>query len=359
MEENKEEMVTSEEVVENINAVNTVKNSEVVEVSNPKDKEETKTEENKKKSNNNKSSILLIIIIAIVVVASCVGVFCLLNNNNNTKDNKEEKTEENTSILFTEKDLPRIDASLATQPLTDSFIKDFTGKTTKEMKVEYSNTHPGYVKLINNEADLIVVTQPSDEELELAKKNNVELEVTKVVHEAFVFFTNINNKVDSLTLEQIQDIYSGKITNWNQVGGEKAKIIAFQRPVNSGSQTGLLNLVMQGKKVKIPTSTEKIEDMAGIIDYVADYDNGKNAIGYSYYYYAETMYKNDNVKYMGVNGVKPTTETIQNGTYPIRTAYYIVTRKGEKNENVLKLKDAMLSDRGQKVAKEAGYVPVK
>ena len=117
---------------------------------------------------------------------------------------------------------------------------------------------------------------------------------------------------------------------------------------------------MKGKTVKIPTVKESVYlDMAGIIDYVSDYKNGLDAIGFSYYYYANTMYKNDNLKYLKINGVEPNYDTIQTSKYPILTAYYIVTRKGETNKNVNKLKNAMLSKRGQMVASEAGYVPIK
>ena len=294
-----------------------------------------------------------VIVLILIIILSCGGLYLILTL---TKD-KEISDER---VLFTKDTLPRIDASLATQPLVDAFILDFTGKTTKELEVEYTNTHPGYVKLINNETDLIVVTEPSSEELELASNNNVELEVTKVVNEGFVFFVNKNNEVDSITFENLQRIYTGEITNWKSLGGPDKEIIAYQRPVNSGSQTGLLSLVMKGLPVKIPTVKESVElTMAGIVDYVSDYTNGLDAIGYSYYYYANEMYYNDNLKYLAINGVKPNYETIQDETYPILTAYYIVTRKDETNKNVIKLKEAMLSKRGQMVAKDAGYVPIK
>ncbi len=303
-----------------------------------------------KKSKRKK--ILIWILIILLMLISIASVYFLTD-----KLYQKDTIDDDTSILFTKDTLPRIDASLATQPLTDAFIKDFTGKTTDEVGITYSNTHPGYVKLINNEADLIVVTEPSKEELILAKEKGIELETTKVVNEGFVFFVNKDNPVDSVTLDEVRKIYAGEITNWKELGGNDKRIIAYQRPVNSGSQTGLLSLVMKDKAVKIPTTTEQIETMGGIIDIVSDYDNGIDAVGYSYYYYANVMYKNDNLKYLGINGVKPEYETIQNGTYPLLTAYYIVTRKGETNENVLKLKDAMLSRRGQMVAKKAGYVP--
>lgn len=311
-------------------------------------------EELNREQNSKKTGILSYAILLLLMIISCIIAYYFLI----VKSPKQEEISD--EILYTQDSLPRVDASLATQPLVDAFILDFTGKTTEDLGVEYSNTDPAYTKLINNEADLIVVTEPSEDELKRAQDANVELEVTKVVNEGFVFFVNKDNKVDSLTLEQIRKIYSGEITNWSEVGGDDAEIIAYQRPENSGSQTGLYSLVMKGIPVKARTPKEEVTlSMAGIIEYVSDYENGLDAIGYSYYYYANEMYYNENLKYLGINGVKPTYETIKDESYPILTAYYIVTRKDETNENVLKLKEDMLSKRGQEVATKAGYVPCK
>ena len=301
-----------------------------------------------------KSGVLGYVLLIMFMVLSCIVAYYFLI----VKAPKKEVVSD--EILYTKESLPRVDASLATQPLMDAFVLNFTGKTTEEMGVEYSNTDPAYTKLINNEADLIVVTEPSVDELQRASDANVELEVTKVVNEGFVFFVNKDNKVDSLTFEEIRRIYSGEITNWSEVGGADAEIVAYQRPENSGSQTGLYSLVMKDLPVKARTPKESVNlSMAGIIEYVSDYENGLDAIGYSYYYYANEMYYNENLKYLGINGVKPTYDTIKDESYPILTAYYIVTRKNETNENVLSLKENMLSDRGQEVATKAGYVPCK
>ena len=311
----------------------------------------------------------LAIIIIALALGSVVGVYFIIKANqkpeqvtvvDQPKETDPRFKADSKEILFTKDTLPRIDASLATQPLTDAFALNFTGKTTTDLGITYSNTHPGYVKLINNEADLIIVTEPSEDELKLAEEKGVELEVTKVVNEGFTFFVNKDNPVDNVKFDDLVKIYTGEITNWKDLDGNDAEIIAYQRPENSGSQTGLYNLVLKGKPVKIPTIKESVElTMAGIVDYVASYDNGLNSIGYGFYYYVNTMYYNENLKYLAVNGVKPTYETIQDGSYPILSAYYIVTRKGETNENVALLKQAMLSERGQKVASEAGYVPAK
>ncbi len=311
--------------------------------------------------------VLAVILIMALIVAGCIFAYFKLTKKEKTNGQEEAKKEEvSTEPLFSLEDYPKVDASLATQPLTNAFIKNFTGEEVDEKDLDYTNTHPGYVRLINDDVDLIVVTEPSEDELKLAEEKGVELEVIPVVKEGFVFYVNGNNKVDNLTLEQIQKIYTGEIKNWKEVGGDDEKIRAYQRPENSGSQTGMLSLVMKGLKLMEAPKEDMIETMLEIINVVSDYDNGKNSIGYSYYYYATTMYNEidsevaQGIKLLGVNGVKPTNETIQDGSYPIQTAYYIVIRKDEpENSNTRKLVEAMLSERGQQVAEEAGYVRVK
>ena len=98
----------------------------------------------------------------------------------------------------------------------------------------------------NHPVDLIIVTEPSDEEIEMAKKYNIEMLIKPVCYDAFVFITHKDNPVDNLTIEEIQKIYSGQITNWKEVGGNDEKIRAYQREENSGSQTAMEKLVMQG-----------------------------------------------------------------------------------------------------------------
>lgn len=295
-------------------------------------------------------NVLLVIIMILVIIACIVTYMCFTNDVEIIEPQKEE-------ILFSKENYPKVDGSTATLPLAEAFKADFTGTDINEVDVEHSKTHNAYVNLINGNADLILVTYPSEDEQKLAKDNNVELEIVPIVKEAFVFFVNKENPVENLTLSQIQNIYSGKTKNWKDVGGDDSKIVAYQRPENSGSQSGMLELVMKNVKMMRPTTETVSQSMADIIDVISDYDNGKNAIGYSYYYYATTMYTNDTMKLLSVNGIKPTYENIQTGLYDIQTAYYAVIRKDEsENSNARKLLNAMKSSRGQNVAKEAGYV---
>ena len=317
-----------------------------------------------KKQISKTTKIVLVILAIIICIAMYIGVMWYYKK---TQESKKSIVEEiSHEKLYDLATFPKIDASLATQPLTNAIVKDFTGGQDFDTSIlKYSNTHPGYVKLINDEVDLIVVTEPSEEELELAKQKGVELEVIPVVKEGFVFYVNSQNPVESLTKEQIQKIYTGEITNWKEVGGQDEKIKAFQRPINSGSQTGMLSLVMKGLKLMEAPKENLIGTMEEIINMVSSYQNGKNAIGYSYYYYATTMFETidetvaSNIKLLSIDGVKPNNQTIQDSSYPFTTAYYIVINKADTEDDASRiLANQLLSARGQKVAEEAGYVPV-
>ena len=307
------------------------------------------------------ANIITIVICLVIIALGYVAYKYFTNTNDLKNQNEPEQVEEkiSTEPLYTDKNYPKVDGSTATAPLAEAFEANFKGKKIDEVNVEHSKTHKAYEKLINKELDLILVTSPSEDEEKLAEKANVELEVTKVVNEGFVFFLNKNNPVDSLTVEQIKKIYSGEITNWKEVGGNDEEIIAYQRPNNSGSQTGMLDLVMKDKKIKEAPKEDIAMTMSEIIDAVSNYDNKESAIGYSYYYYANTMYLSDEIKLLKINGVEPNNDTIKNGEYPILTAYYIVNRKDDMSSEAESLKENMLSTRGQKVAEEAGYVPCK
>ena len=257
---------------------------------------------------------------------------------------------------------PKVDGSTVTIPLSEAIAAKLMNKSLEEVRpyVYHNKTHQAYVNLITKKADIIFVTSPSEEELDLAKQHNITLEVIPIVSEAFVFLVNADNPVKGLTFKQIQDIYAGKITNWNEVGGLDTPMVAYQRPVNSGSQTGFLDLVMTGLVPMTPPSERIVGGMGELIDAVASYNNAPDAIGYSYYYFVVDMWGNDKVKLLEVDGVYPDKKTISSGQYPIRTAYYAVIRADEpKNSSVRKTLAWILSDSGQQVAEGAGYVKVK
>ncbi len=257
---------------------------------------------------------------------------------------------------------PAIDGSTVTIPLSETLAAKLMNMPIEEARqyVAHSKTHEAYVNLIEGKVDLIFVTSPSEEELQLAKDNKVELEVIPVVSEAFVFLNAADNPVNELSIDQIQKIYTGEYTNWKEVGGDDIPIKAYQRPVNSGSQTGFLGLVMKDLEPMEAPSEQTIAGMGELIDIVSTYTNQPDGIGYSYYYYASAMWGNEKVKLLKINGIEPNNETIASGEYPIHTSYYAVIRSDEKkNSEARKIISYLLSKEGQDLAQEAGYVKVK
>ena len=263
--------------------------------------------------------------------------------------------------LFTLESLPTIDGSTVTIPMDEALVAKLTRKTVEEVRpyVLHNKTHEAYVNLIEGKADLIFVTSPSEGELALAASSGVEMEIVPIVSEAFIFLTHKDNPVSSLTFKQIVDIYSGSITKWSQVGGSDQEIVPFQRPVNSGSQTGFLDLVMKKVTPMTPPSEWVFAGMGDLIEAVADYENGPTALGYSYYYFVTDMWGNDQVKLLKVDGIYPDKKTIANNSYPIQTAYYAVYRKSEaQDSDVRKIVDWILSKEGQQLMEDSGYVKV-
>ena len=271
---------------------------------------------------------------------------------------------------------PNINGSTVCVPMAVEFARQHLGFEDKVANdfVDFLTTHYAYKALIkqDNESehyiynlgtyvnvgsvDLVIATEPSDEELALADNWGIELKKTPVCYDAFVFITHKNNPVDSLTVEQIKKIYSGEITNWKDVGGKNEKIRAFQREKNSGSQTAMENLVMGGADMIDPIEVKVIEGMGMLVDAVAEYENETASLGYTYRYYIDTLYKNDNIKTIAVDGVAPTDENIRSRAYPFTTNYYGVIREGDEEEIGGQFLNWMLSDEGQKCIAQAGYI---
>jgi phosphate transport system substrate-binding protein len=180
-----------------------------------------------------------------------------------------------------------------------------------------------------------------------------------VCRDAFVFITGKGNPVDSLTLEQVRDIFSGKITNWKQVGGRSEAIRAYQREPGSGSQTGMEELVMRGAPMAPAEQVSYVDSMAGLIEYVAEYQNSAASIGDTYRYYIDNLYKNENIKTLRIEGVAPTDENIVSGTYPLSVNYYGVIRQDDEVGPGGLFLDWILSGEGQACVKQAGYIPLE
>lgn len=256
-------------------------------------------------------------------------------------------------------DYPRLDGATAAYPIYAAAAQAiYTGVEKDAWKFIDSNTTPkAYENLIKGEVDIIFALQPSPEQRAAAEAAGVTLHLTPIAKEAFVFFVHQDNPVNTLTPAQIRSIYTKRIRNWSEAGGANHKIIPFQRPQGSGSQTALQEMVMQGEKPAKPAREEFAHGMGRIIQDVASYRNSQEAIGYSFRFYATTMAPIEGIKLLAIDGVAPTRETIRDGTYPYTAELYAITA-GTQNPHAQAFIDWFLSPAGQKLVEDTGYVSV-
>ncbi|WP_421378524.1 PstS family phosphate ABC transporter substrate-binding protein [Bacillus salacetis] len=255
--------------------------------------------------------------------------------------------------------MPLLDGATALYPVMASFIQavypeqNYPHDNPLESEAVASKTGNAFARLAKKEVDIIFTAGPSEVQ-EAALK---DMEMTPIGKEAFVFFVHESNPVESLTIKQLQQIYSGEITNWKEVGGKDKEIIAFQRPEGSGSQTGLQNM-MGDTPIMTPPTDQKVDGMGGVIEKASNYRNYRNAIGFSYRFFATGMVESKGIKLLKVNDVEPDIEGIQSGKYPLTGEFYAITN-GTINPNVKPFIEWILSEQGQQLIEKTGYVPIK
>ncbi len=276
------------------------------------------------------------------------------------KEAENQKEKIYPVIPISEDDLPSMDGSTSAIPLEAGIRSRLLGlhyKLARE-QVHHNKTHISFRNLLDGNTDLIFSVPLSEAQKEEAEAEGIHLNLVPVAREAFVFIVNKDNPVDSLTAEQIRAIYSGIYTNWAQVGGLDEEIIPYQRNEDSGSQN-YMNDFMDGYELMKPPSEYTILEMGSLADHIATYDNAKNAIGYSVYTYAAQMYENsDQIKFVAVDGVVPSKETLADGSYPLLSNTYIIHRDNpsEKTEKLIKW---ITSEDGQQCVLDNGYLPLK
>ena len=312
---------------------------------------------------------VVITISAILILALCGCDYLFMRDNTNYQILETPSEAQSAAppvtltARFNTEDFQRVDGSTVTLPLMQLFAAKTTDASPLEIdnNLKHNKTYQAFYNLTNKDEsgkyvkDIIFTTLQSEETI---NSSSVELEIKPAAQDGFVFLVNKENPVQSLTKKQIIDIYTGNITNWKQVGGDDAKILAYQRQKDSGSQDGMFDLVMGDNKIN-NSVTVITNSMEGLVDSIANYENSKYAIGYSYYYFTTVQYVKENTKLLSIGGIEPTITNFSNGSYPLVAKYYAIIRADEpKDSFARKFLNLVLSDDGQKVVMEAGYVKI-
>lgn len=282
-----------------------------------------------------------------------------------------------TKPVISPGELAIIDGVDDLRPLSAELLRQFYGCTddqVKERMPAHNGLKEGYTHLIRqdegslyvgSEPDphdpaLLFTQAPTDEVLELTQGFKLSLEVTPLARDSLVFFTHKDNPVDSLTLEQVRDIYAGRITNWRQVGGEDRPIANYQRVTGSPIQELMQSLVMKQWRCGEPVRRTIYISKGTRIEGVAEYENTPDAIGYATGYYWQSIYAGPDTKVLRIDGLAPTPENVASGAYPLYTAYVSVLRGDEPADAPGRLlRDWLMTDEGRRVIAAAGFCPLK
>lgn len=218
----------------------------------------------------------------------------------------------------------------------------------------------GIAALINNTVDIANASrQIKDEEIAEAQSKGVQPVEHVIARDAIAVIVNPENPVNQLTLQQISDIYSGKITNWTEVGGQNRPIVKLSRETNSGTHVYFLETVLRlgskDDKTLFSMDTLLLPSSEGIISEVRD---NPNAIGYDGLGYVPDDLKMIAIaKEAGTPYVLPSIDTVNDKSYAIARDLYMYTN-GQPTGVVKEYLDWILSDEAQQIVADLGFVPV-
>lgn len=285
--------------------------------------------------------IIIFLLIASFVIASC-GATSSSNNANSPAayiENKGSDTIVNLALAWAER---------------------YQGNHPDvRISVTGGGSGTGIASLINGTVGIANASrQIKAEEIEQAQSNGIEPVEHIIARDAIAVIVNPNNPVTELTLKQISDIYSGKITNWNEVGGDDRPIVRLSRETNSGTHVYFLETVLRlsskEDKTLFSTNTLLLPSSEGII---AEVRQNPNAIGYDGLGYVPDDLKTIAIaKEAGGAYVLPSVATVNDKTYPIARDLYMYTNGAP--EGILKeYLDWILSPEAQLIVEELGFVP--
>lgn len=225
------------------------------------------------------------------------------------------------------------------------YLSESYSEENKNVKITYNPTGSGsgITAVSEGRCDIGLSSRDlKDEEKQSGLKGTV------VALDGIAIVVNPENTVEDLTVEQIADLYTGKITNWKDVGGKDAPVVLIGREAASGTRDGFESIT--GTKDACKYSQE-LSSTGDVIQTVA---SNPNAIGY-----ASLASVKETVKALKVNSVAPTTQTVQDGTYKIQRDFVFVTKEGkELSAAAQAFFDWAVSGQADTLIEKAGAVPV-
>ncbi len=312
-----------------------------------------------------KSKIWLPGIVALVVMLTTTMVLAGCQNTATTRETtKEDKpTEESTAgslkfdgyILIISGSTTLLEVSTA---WAEAFMSQFGGEVT----INGGGSGVGIADLLNGSNDLANASRSmKDQEWEAAEESGIEVKEYVVLFDGIAVITSKNIEVPELTIKQLADIFMGNITNWSEVGGPDAEIIAAARDSSSGTGEYFLERVVQLDKTEEDNDygdiVLRLQSNADVVNQVIDNDNTIGYIGLGYLGDAA----NSNLVKISDDGeaIEPSIETVKDKSYPIARDLYVYANGNNMSDIAVAFIDFMLSPEGQEIGEDVGFVAVK
>ena len=237
-----------------------------------------------------------------------------------------------------------ISGSTSVGPVVEILGEDFEAKNEGvSIEVQQIGSSAGIKNAIDGTSQIGMASRDLKDEEKAAG-----LKETQIAIDGIAVITNKNNTVKDLTLEQVKDIYTGKITNWKEVGGNDAPIVVVSREDGSGTRDGFQENV--GFESEELTKDAQISDGSGNIKSIVE--GNENAIGYISFGYLD-----DSINSVKIGGIEPKEENVYYKKYPISRPFLLVT-KGDATGDAKSFIDYVLSDDGQKTIEKEGFMSV-
>lgn len=267
------------------------------------------------------------------------------------------------STLILNENQPRLDGVPAALPVYAAIAEAVYAPATVwaddgviDPVIDCSGTESALSSLIAGKRDIIFIPALTQAEEEAVQALGLTLKLSPLFADALVFLVHKNNPVSALSSDQIRAIYTGRITNWQQLGGEKRDIRAFQRQAGSAVQRDFLAFMGGDRGTLIPPAVNT--DPASSQGIAADYRNSPTSIGYTTLRNLNTSTIQTGYALPAVDGAAPDAAHLADGSYPLSYIYYAATVSGRETAETRALLDWLHSDQAEELIRQSGYVPL-